>query len=285
MRIMKRKLGFFKVSAQAILALILASSANSAFAALGEPIGQVAVAKGVVTARSDSREVTSLAKESPIYLGDILETAERSFLVVKFRDGGKITLRPDSRFDINEYDDTPGQEKESFQLIKGGLRAVTGAIGKNRPDQVSYKAKNTTIGIRGTTFVMKICSPGTDGCVVNDGPELTEEQKQEEVEIFIVDKDGGRKEKITRGQLQQILDGVYVSVEDGAVRFGSGTRYIDMKEGDNCSASGSGDMECYSKGVDLNKTDVYLTVNVEEGSDYDLFDAEISVGGEICEIQ
>ncbi|MCH2191323.1 MAG: FecR family protein [Gammaproteobacteria bacterium] len=285
MRTIKAKKYVNRLLIQAVLPLVLFVNSGTALAALGEPIGQVAVAKGVVTARSDSREVTSLAKESPIYLGDILETAERSFLVVKFRDGGKITLRPDSRFDINEYDDTPGKEKESFQLIKGGLRAVTGAIGKNRPDQVSYKAKNTTIGIRGTTFIMKICSPGTDGCVVNEGPELTEEQKQEQVDIFVVDKNGGRKQKITRGQLQQILDGVYVSVEEGAIRFDTGGSYVDMNEGDNCSASSNGGMECYSKGVDLMKRDVYLTVNVEEGSDLDLFDAQISVGGEICEIQ
>lgn len=269
---------------KSIVLLALLLSSPKVFSALGEPIGQVAVAKGVVTARSDSREVTSLAKESPIYVGDILETAERSFLVVKFRDGGKITLRPDSRFDINDYDDTPGKEKESFQLIKGGLRAVTGAIGKNRPDQVSYKAKNTTIGIRGTTFVIKICVPGMDGCVVNSGPELTEEQKNEEVDIFVVDKDGGGKEKITRSALQKILDGVYVFVEDGGVRFDVGGSFVDMNKGDNC-LSGTGGVECFSNGVDFSETDIYVTVKVEEGFDFDLFgDAEVSIGGEICEI-
>jgi len=267
---------------------------SSAFAALGQPIGEVALAKGVATARSGDREVTALAKASPVYKGDILETAARSFLVVKFNDGGKITLRPDSQFEIDEFDDTPGKEKESFKLIKGGLRAVTGAIGKNRPDQVSYKAKNTTIGIRGTTFVLKLCEPGMDGCVANEdsdgqgsganAPQGDQSGSQELVDIFVVDKNGGKKEKITRSNLRQILDGVYVFVEEGGVRFDLGGSYVDINQGDSCLA-GSGDVQCFSKGVDFENTDIFMTFKVDDLADFDLFDdTQISVGGQICEI-
>ena len=284
----------FSALALGLFVVLQALFSSSAFAALGQPIGEVALAKGVATARSSERDVTALAKASPVYKGDVLETAARSFLVVKFNDGGKITLRPDSQFEIDEFDDTPGKEKESFKLIKGGLRAVTGAIGKNRPDQVSYKAKNTTIGIRGTTFVLKLCEPGMDGCVANEEPDeqdtdgdtsqSDQSSSQELVDIFVVDKSGGRKEKITRNNLRQILDGVYVFVEDGGVRFDLGGSYVDINQGDSCLA-GSGDVQCFSKGVDFEKTDISMTVKVDDLADFDLFeDTQISVGGQICEI-
>ncbi len=264
---------------------ILLSTVSFAWADLGAPIGEIALAKGVATARSDLRDLTSLAKGSPVYSGDILETASRSFLVIKFSDGGKITLRPESRFDIEEYDATPGQEKESFKLLKGGLRAVTGAIGKNKPQQVSFKAKNTTIGIRGTTFVIKICEPGTDGCRASDGGPLSDDEAKEKVDIFVVDKNGGSKQKITRQQLQQILEGVYIAVFDGGVRVGFGQKFVDMNTGDKCMMGGGGAVECFTNGIDLNTADVYLTELIEDITEFNLFDdAEISVGNTICEI-
>ena len=304
MKSFRMKKRVFNALLLGLFVVLQAIFSSSAFAALGQPIGEVALAKGVATARSSDRDVTALAKSSPVYKGDVLETAARSFLVVKFNDGGKITLRPDSQFEIDEFDDTPGKEKESFKLIKGGLRAVTGAIGKNRPDQVSYKAKNTTIGIRGTTFVLKLCEPGMDGCVANeepddeessddasqgeqptgDQPQGNQSDEQSLVDIFVVDKNGGRKEKITRNNLRQILDGIYVFVEDGGVRFDLGGSYVDINQGDSCLA-GSGDVQCFSQGVDFEKTDISMSVKVDDLADFDLFDdTQISVGGQVCEI-
>ena len=73
-------------------------------------------------------------------------------------------------------------------------------------------------------------------------------------------------------------------VEDGGIRFDIGGKFLDMNKGDSCLAD-AGDVQCFSNGVDFDNTDVYLTVKVEDLSDFDLFeDAQISVGGEICEI-
>lgn len=267
--------------------VVALSFSKVASANTGVAIGEVAVAKGVATARSDTRQLTALAKGEPVFVGDILETAARSFLVVKFSDGGKITLRPDSRFNIEEYDDTPGQEKESFKLIKGGLRAVTGAIGKNRPQEVSYKAKNTTIGIRGTTFVLKICEPGTDGCAAErNTEELTTEEKSELVEIFVVDKNGGKREKITRQSLMQFLDGVFVNVVDGGIRVDLGEQFFDMGAGDSCVVEGAGSVQCFLAGIDFSTADIYVSGDAESLSNFNLLgDEELAPGDEICEIQ
>ncbi len=284
---MNRKSVFKNVSGALVALALLINFSFTASANTGVAIGEVAVAKGVATARSDTRQLTALAKGEPVYVGDILETAARSFLVVKFSDGGKITLRPDSRFNIEEYDDTPGQEKESFKLIKGGLRAVTGAIGKNRPQEVSYKAKNTTIGIRGTTFVIKICEPGTDGCASEqNNEELTAEQKSELVDIFVVDKNGGKREQITRQSLLQFLDGVFVNVVEGGIRVDLGEQFFDMGAGDSCLVEGAGSVQCFLAGIDFSTADIYVSGDAESLSNFNLLgDDEVAPGDEICEIE
>lgn len=263
-------------------------------------IGEVALSKGVATARSDGRPLTALAKGSAIYLGDIIETATRSFLVIKFTDGGKVTLRPDSRFDLNEYDATPGQEKESFELIKGGLRAVTGAIGKSKPEQVKYTARNTTIGIRGTTFVIKLCEPGVEGCQfttgINDQTALADnEQSKTYVDIYVVDKQGGQRSRISREELSELLQGVYVSVIDGAIRVETDRWVMDLSAGDKCVVDYSDggltvresnqEVECFIRGRGLEDIDVFLSEDAEKITVFNLFDdTELYVGEEICEI-
>lgn len=257
-------------------------------------IGQVALIKGVVTARSAQRGLTALAKGSPILLGDIIETASRSFTVLRFNDGGKITLRPDSRFDLNEYDDTAGQEKKSFELIKGGLRAVTGAIGKARPQEVKYKARNTTIGIRGTIFVVKLCEEGVDGChFVSD--ENDEQSNNKFVDIVVVDKTGGKRRRITRRELNDLLDGVYVSVIDGAIGVSTDDWTIELLSGDKCVIDYAGadltnqqsrdDVECFTNSKGLEDYDVFLGADAENITVFNLFDdSENFVGEQICEI-
>lgn len=259
-------------------------------------IGEIALVKGVVTARSESRTITALAKGSPVYLNDIIETATRSFVVIQFNDGGKITLRPDSRFDLIEYDDTPGQEKESFELLKGGLRAVTGAIGKAKPEQVTFTARNTTIGIRGTTFIISLCDEGDEHCEFSNDPNQVEVEGNDNLtDIIIVDKNGGQEQRLTREQLLNILIGVYVSVLDGAIRVDNGQWYIDLVAGDKClidysdggltQRENNEEVECFIRGQGIEDIDVFLSANAEDIAEFNLFDdGELFVGDEICEI-
>ena len=263
-------------------------------------VGEIALTKGVVTARSPQRSLTALAKGSPVYLGDNIETASRSFTVIKFNDNGKVTLRPESSFEINEYNSAEGQEKQSFELLKGGLRAVTGAIGKANPEQVSYKARNTTIGIRGTTFLIKLCEEGVDGCQftkgINDQTDIaSEDQANESVDIFVVDRNGGSRERITREQLRELLNGVYVAVIDGSIRVTTRDWFVDLTAGEKCLIDFDTDksqllknnqeLECFIHGRGIESIDVFLRGDTEEITNFNLFDdAEIFAGNEICEI-
>lgn len=268
-----------------LLAVLVVCAVSPSAIAATQAVGEIALAKGVVTARSDTRAITALAKGSPVYQGDIIETADRSFAVIKFLDDGKVTLRPESRFDIHEYSSKAGAEKQAFELVKGGLRAVTGAIGKARPDNVKFVARNTTIGIRGTTFVIRLCREGTEGCSPPPSVGAAQlERDNELVDIFIVDKKTNVRRQITRRELTDILIGVYVSLIEGAIRLSTDKWYVDMTAGDKCLVDRDDrDIECYLNGPGLEENDPFLDDRLEFITQFNLFgDEELFVGQSIC---
>jgi hypothetical protein len=93
--------------------------------------------------------------------GDILITQPNSTARLKFTDGGDVSVAANSQFRVDAYSfDQSAPQKDSFtmSLLKGGLRTVTGLVGK-RGDRDAYKVQTSTatIGIRGTEFIAALC--------------------------------------------------------------------------------------------------------------------------------
>lgn len=94
---------------------------------------------------------------------------------IKFTDGGLISLQPGSEFQITDYKfQTAGKSEESaaFSFLKGGLRAITGLIGKRNKGDYRITTEMATIGIRGTEFKAAICDKNCkepDGLYVQTG--------------------------------------------------------------------------------------------------------------------
>lgn len=55
-----------------------------------------------------------------------------------------------------------------LSLVSGGMRAITGLIGRRSPSQVSYRAATATIGIRGTDTTIATMD-GVVAVTVSDG--------------------------------------------------------------------------------------------------------------------
>jgi hypothetical protein len=71
-------------------------------------------------------------------------------------------LRPDSQLQIESYQyvaEKPTEDNFVFRMFKGGLRTVTGLVGK-RGNREAYKLRTetATIGIRGTQFDLRVCA-------------------------------------------------------------------------------------------------------------------------------
>lgn len=91
--------------------------------------------------------------------GATIITAANSNALVKFKDGQSVFLRAATELHVDQYNydpDKPQGNTSSVSLLKGGMRALTGLLGKSNPEAVTYKTPTGTIGIRGTEFMVSI---------------------------------------------------------------------------------------------------------------------------------
>lgn len=110
----------------------------------------------------------TLSKGSEINTGETISTDTNARAQLRFTDGGFISLQPNTIFRVDEFNyqsKTDGAEKGFFSLLKGGLRAITGAIGRVNRDTYRVTTPVATIGIRGTGYNAEL----SDGLFINVG--------------------------------------------------------------------------------------------------------------------
>lgn len=111
--------------------------------------------------RADGRQ-TILARGTALNVGDALSTTRNSTVRLRFTDGGETAIRPDSRITVQAYSynrEQPQSDNLILGLLKGGLRAITGSIGKRgNVDAYQLKVNTATIGIRGTDYTARLCN-------------------------------------------------------------------------------------------------------------------------------
>lgn len=172
----------------AVTGLLMASAAQAA----GPAAGTVTMANGRSTASDPSTgSVRALNKGDTVYSGEMLNTSANTYLNIRYLDGSYTLIRPNSRFEIADYrfEGTPAQplpaqaatpaasagnaasspapalspavqtgpSRAFFRLVKGGFRAVSGAIGKASRDEYQVRTPIATMGIRGTDYEVDIC--------------------------------------------------------------------------------------------------------------------------------
>ena len=98
--------------------------------------------------------------------GDIIKTAPDSQVNITMADGTVINVTEDSEFKFNKYRYIKGKESESksvFNILKGGMRFISGLISKANPKAVVINAGTATIGIRGTWLTVEGVTTGSTG--------------------------------------------------------------------------------------------------------------------------
>ena len=126
------------------------------------PVGTVTNISGPLLVRKADGTVKVLTQKSTVDAGDTLVSEKDTYASVKFVDNSEITLRPNTQFKIENfsYDAVkPEQDNALFSLIKGGLRSITGLLGKRNKARFSLSTPTATIGIRGTTFIAEYLPP------------------------------------------------------------------------------------------------------------------------------
>ncbi len=132
-----------------------------------EPVGRVLVAVGDTTALRNGA-VVKLARGAEVHSGDTLRVGDASNMQVRFTDEAITALRSNSVFRIDDYkfEEKTNLGKSFFSLVKGGMRTITGLIGRFNRENYAVRAQTATIGIRGTHFVLAQCN---NDCFNRDG--------------------------------------------------------------------------------------------------------------------
>lgn len=123
--------------------------------------GLVQFAAGDVQLRRGDN-LSRLAKGAELDGGDVVLTGNEGRAQIRFTDGGLVALYPDSQFTVTRYADGAGTGEDHFvvHLLRGGMRALTGLIGKRNPASYKVVTPTAVVGIRGSAFMLAIDANG-----------------------------------------------------------------------------------------------------------------------------
>lgn len=175
------------------------------FSAVAQEAGRLLFVRGDVQLDRGG-EVRLASRGDTVAVGDILRTGAGASAQLRLSDGAMVALRPDSLFRIEaqDYDSAdPAKGSQAGELLRGGLRAITGAIGKERPEAVKLSTPVATIGIRGTVYDTVYVPPeGLPGM-----PDLPPGQYTMVIKGRIVLANAGGELNLAAGEIAYVPDG------------------------------------------------------------------------------
>jgi hypothetical protein len=118
-------------------------------------IGRIALLRGKASALDLNSKSRILTTGAAVYEQDQLQTGIKSFAVVAFNDNSRVTMAAGTAFKIEEHrfkPEVPDENNAFLRFIRGGLRLVSGLIGKLNRESYRVGTPTATIGIRGTGF-------------------------------------------------------------------------------------------------------------------------------------
>jgi hypothetical protein len=137
----------------ASLAGLLLFTAN----AWAEQAGTVKTIQGKV-------QVERAGNRLPLQVGDPLQNMDRIIVPAQasagftLRDDTLISLGPNSSMLLRNVEFNPVTHEGSVDtsILKGSMRYVTGLIGRLNPKAIKIDTPDSTIGIRGTEFIVEV---------------------------------------------------------------------------------------------------------------------------------
>src|SRR4051794_27168879 len=130
--------------------------------ALALPV--VALAQAVVQSMQGDVKANGAAvtQEQRLTPGTALTTGPNSQIVMRFDDGQQVVLNQNTEFRIVDFRyNSPNarDDRSVFDLVRGALRVVTGAVARRNYASFQLRTPQATIGVRGTDFMVAITNP------------------------------------------------------------------------------------------------------------------------------
>ena len=183
--------------------LLVAGGALSEAARAATVVGQVTHLSGTLIAKRADGSTKLFSVKSEVQEGDTLATEQETYARIKFSDGAEVVLRPSSQLKIAAYSFNqakPEADNVLMNMLKGGMRAVTGAVGKRSREAVSVGTVTATIGIRGTHFGALICQNDCAGVPTVSGKPPENGLHLDVADGAIVVKNAAGQQVIASGQ-------------------------------------------------------------------------------------
>ena len=89
---------------------------------------------------------------------DVLTTGPNGSVGITFIDNTRFSAGPNSRIELKQFSFNPTTHEGEFltDVQQGTLAIISGQIAKRSPDAMKVKTPTTILGVRGTTFAVKI---------------------------------------------------------------------------------------------------------------------------------
>lgn len=120
-------------------------------------VGVVTLVLGHSTISSGGGVTTLVKKGSVVKPGDRIETSGGGHVHIRFVDDALVSVRPQSRLVVEEYQYNPAKVLDSqvrFKLETGVARAISGTAAESAKDRFRLNTPLVAIGVRGTDFVV-----------------------------------------------------------------------------------------------------------------------------------
>lgn len=149
---------FFRLLAIAVLGVTGFAPSAPLFAQQG----YVHEASGNVTGQVGAGSSASVGRGMTIPTNSTITTGANSYAILKFEDGTVVLLKENTSFQVQTYTYNPRAPENSnaiFNLVRGGLRLVTGLVTSRNREGLKVATSHATIGIRGTEFTAELVNP------------------------------------------------------------------------------------------------------------------------------
>ncbi len=180
------------------LALALAGLGHVAYAGNQGPgaiVGEATMVIGAAKLVGDDGVERLVSRGVAVRVGDRIETQAGGHVHLRFVDGGRLSVRPASRLQIESYSHAPAQPQLGaikFRLDEGVVRSITGTWGEAARERFRLNTPVAAIGVKGTDFVVRsdfnttaasvytgaiTVTPLANGCGTSVGPCLNGNEK------------------------------------------------------------------------------------------------------------
>ena len=89
---------------------------------------------------------------------DVLTTGRDGSIGITFIDNSRFSAGPNSRIELTQFRFNPTTQEGEFHtgMQRGTLAIVSGQIAKRSPEAMKVITPTTILGVRGTTFAVKV---------------------------------------------------------------------------------------------------------------------------------